>query len=59
MKGNIKATLELFVEKADELKNEDCTQFLQEFGQKLTYHYTAEPQQLTMSTVADAIAKVV
>ena len=52
MKRNIRATLELFVEKADELKNEDFTQFLQEFGQKLTYHYTADPQQLTMSTVA-------
>lgn len=52
LKGNIKATLELFVEKADELKEEDFTQFLQEFGQQLTYHYTADPQQLTMSTVA-------
>ncbi len=52
MKGNIKATLELFVEKADELKTEDFTQFLQEFGQQLSYHYTADPQQLTVSTVA-------
>ncbi len=52
MKGNIKATLELFVEKADELKAEDFTHFLQEFGQQLTYQYTAEPQQLTMNTVA-------
>jgi len=52
MKRNIKATLELFVEKADELKQEDFTQFLQEFGQRLTYQYTADPQQLTMSTVA-------
>lgn len=47
LKGNIKATLELFVEKA-----EDFTRFLEEFGQKLSYHYTADPQQLTMSTVA-------
>jgi len=52
MKRNIRATLELFVEKADELTQEDFTQFLQEFGQKLTYQYTADPQQLTMSTVA-------
>ena len=52
MKRNIKATLELFVEKADELKAEDFTRFLQEFGQQLTYQYTANPQQLTMSTVA-------
>lgn len=52
MKGNIKATLELFVEKADELKEEDFTQFLQEYGQQLTYQYTADPQQLTISTVA-------
>ncbi len=52
LKGNIKATLELFVEKTDELKEEDFTQFLQEFGQQLTYQYTADPQQLTMSTVA-------
>ena len=52
MKGNIKATLELFVEKADELKAEDFTQFLQEFGQQLRYQYTADPQQLTMSAVA-------
>jgi hypothetical protein len=52
LKENIKATLELFVEKADELKVEDFTRFLQEFGQQLTYHYTADPQQLTMSTVA-------
>jgi hypothetical protein len=52
LKGKIKATLELFVEKADELKEEDFTQFLQEFGQQLSYQYTADPQQLTMSTVA-------
>ena len=52
MKKNIKATLELFVEKADELKEEEFTRFLQEFGQQLTYQYTTDPQQLTMSTVA-------
>lgn len=52
MKAHIKATLELFVEKADELKEEDFTRFLQEFGQQLSYHYTADPQQLTVSTVA-------
>jgi hypothetical protein len=52
LKGNIKATLELFVEKADELKEEEFTRFLQEFGQQLTYQYTADPQQFTMSTVA-------
>lgn len=47
-----KATLELFVEKADELKKEDFTQFLEEFGHQLSYQYTADPQQLTMTTVA-------
>jgi len=52
LKGNIKATLELFVEKADELKAEDFTQFLQEFGHQLSYQLTADPQQLTVSTVA-------
>jgi len=52
LKKNIKATLELFVEKADELKEEEFTRFLQKFGQHLTYQYTADPQQLTMSTVA-------
>jgi len=52
LKASIKTALELFVEKADELQNEDFTQFLQEFGQQLSYQYTADPQQLTMSTVA-------
>ena len=52
MKQNIKATLELFVEKADELRKEDFTQFIEEFGHQLSYQYTADPQQLTMTTVA-------
>ncbi len=51
MKAHLKATLELFVEKADELKEEDFTRFLQEFGQQLSYHYTADPEQITVSTV--------
>jgi hypothetical protein len=52
LKAHLKATLELFVEKADELKEEDFTRFLQKFGHRLMYHYTADPQQLTMSTIA-------
>jgi hypothetical protein len=52
LKGNIKVTLELFVEKADELKAEDFTRFIEEFGQQWSFQYTADPQQLTMSTVA-------
>jgi len=52
LKQNRKATLELFVEKADELRKEDFTQFIEEFGHQLSYQYTADPQQLTMTTVA-------
>ena len=52
MKEHIKATLELFVEKAEELKKEDFTHFIEDFGHQLSYHYTADPQQLTMSIVA-------
>ncbi len=52
MKEPIKATLELFVEKAEELKKEDFTQFIEEFGHQLSYQYTADSQQLTMNTVA-------
>lgn len=52
MKQAIKATLELFVEKADELTQEEFTQFIAEFGHQLSYQYTADPQQLTMTTVA-------
>jgi hypothetical protein len=52
LKEPIKATLELFVEKADELAKEDFTQFIEEFGHQLSYHYTADSQQLTMTTVA-------
>ena len=50
LKEPIKATLELFVEKADELAKEDFTQFIEEFGHQL--RYIADPQQFTMSTVA-------
>jgi len=52
LKAHIKATLELFVEKAHELQEEDFTHFLADFGQQLSYQYTADSQQLTMSTVA-------
>jgi hypothetical protein len=52
LKAHIKATLELFVEKARELQEEDFTHFLADFGQQLSYQYTADSQQLTMSTVA-------
>ncbi len=52
MKESIKATLELFVEKADELTQEEFTQFIEEFGHQLSYQYTADPQQLTATTVA-------
>ncbi len=52
LKEPIKATLELFVEKADELAKEDFTQFIEEFGHQLSYQYTADSQQLTMTTVA-------
>lgn len=50
MKGNIQATLELFVEKADKLRQQEFTQFIEEFGQQL--RYMADPQQFTVSTVA-------
>ncbi len=50
LKGNIKATLELFVEKADQLRQQEFTQFIEEFGHQL--RYMADPQQLTVSTVA-------
>jgi hypothetical protein len=52
LKANIKATLELFVKKAEELTQEEFTQFLAEFGHQLSYRYTNEPQQLTVTTVA-------
>ena len=52
MKQAIKATLKLFVEKADELTQEEFTKFLGEFGHQLFYQYTADPQQLTMTTIA-------
>jgi hypothetical protein len=52
LKAHIKAMLELFVEKAHELQEEDFTHFLADFGQQLSYQYTADSQQLTMSTVA-------
>ncbi len=50
MKEAVKATLELFVEKADKLRQQEFTQFIEEFGQQL--RYTADPQQFTVSTVA-------
>ena len=50
MKGNIQATLELFVEKADKLRQQEFTQFIEKFGQQL--QYTADPQQLIVSMVA-------
>ncbi len=52
MNQAIRATLELFVEKANELTQEEFTQFLEEFGHQLSYHYTADPQQLTVATIA-------
>ena len=52
MKENIKDILELFVEKADELKQEEFTRFLEEFGHQLSYQYTAASQQLTVATIA-------
>ena len=52
MKESIKTTLELFVEKADELTQEEFTKFLEEFGHQLCYQYTADPQQLTVTTIA-------
>ncbi len=50
MKETVKATLELFVEKADQLRQQEFTQFIEEFGHQL--RYMADPQQLTVSTVA-------
>jgi len=50
LKETVKATLELFVEKADKLRQQEFTQFIEEFGQQL--RYTADPQQFTVSTVA-------
>jgi len=50
LKEQIKDILELFVEKADKLAQEEFTQFIKEFGQQL--RYMADPQQLTMSTIA-------
>jgi hypothetical protein len=52
LREQIKDILELFVEKADKLTQEEFTQFLQEFGHQLRYQYLADPQQLTVSTVA-------
>lgn len=52
MREPIKATLELFVEKADELTQEEFILFLEKFGHQLSYQYTADPQQFTVSTVA-------
>lgn len=52
MKQSIKATLEQFVKKADELTQEEFTLFLEEFGHQLSYQYTADPQQLAVSTIA-------
>lgn len=50
MKEAVKAVLELFVEKADKLRQQEFTQFIEEFGQQL--RYMADPQQFTVSTVA-------
>jgi len=52
LKEPIKATLELLVEKANELTQEEFTHFLEEFGHQMSYQYTSDPQQLTVSTVA-------
>jgi hypothetical protein len=50
LKEAVKALLELFVEKADKLRQQEFTQFLEEFGQQL--RYMADPQHFTVSTVA-------
>jgi len=52
VKEQIKDILELFVEKADKLTQEEFTQFIQEFGQQLRYQYLADPQQFTVCTIA-------
>ena len=48
----VKTTLTLFVEKAEELTQEEFTLFLQEFGHHLRYLYTSESQELAVSTIA-------
>jgi len=50
LKEAVKAILELFVEKADKLRQQEFTQFIEKFGHQL--RYMADPQQLTVSTVA-------
>lgn len=52
MKPLTKTTLSLFIEKADELTQEEFTKFLEEFGHQLNYQYKADPQQLTVATIA-------
>jgi hypothetical protein len=52
LKEPIKAILQLFFEKAEELTKEEFTHFIKEFGQQMSYHYTATSHQLTTSTVA-------
>lgn len=48
----VKTTLALFIEKAEELTQEEFTVFLREFGHRLNYQYTSESQELTVSTLA-------
>lgn len=52
MNPQAKLTLELFVEKAEELTQEEFTLFLQEFGHHLSYQYVSESQEFTVSTLA-------
>ncbi len=52
MEELIKTTLELFIEKAEELTQEEFTKFIEKLGHQLSYLYTAEPQQLIVTTVA-------
>lgn len=52
MNDSVRDVLELFVAKAGELTNEEFTRFMQEFGNTLTYQYTANPQQIMVRTIA-------
>lgn len=52
LNSNPKEVLALFIEKAEELTQEEFTAFLQEYGHRLSYQYTSESQNIIVSEVA-------
>ena len=52
LNSNPKEVLALFVEKAEELRQEEFVAFLQESGHQFSYRFTSESQNIVVSEVA-------